>query len=70
MDIDTVIQWLEELSDYFYQLYRDEDDREKYAKHYDRMTVVDKAIDLLKEQKKASKRNPVIVCPHCGKRVK
>ena len=28
------------------------------------------ALDLLKEQEKASKRNPVIVCPHCGKRVK
>ena len=27
-------------------------------------------IDLLKEQENASKRNPVIVCPHCGKRVK
>ena len=25
---------------------------------------------LLKEQENASKRNPVIVCPHCGKRVK
>ena len=28
------------------------------------------ALALLKEQKNASKRNPVIVCPHCGKRVK
>ena len=26
--------------------------------------------ELLKEQGNASKRNPVIVCPHCGKRVK
>ena len=25
---------------------------------------------MLKEQENASKRNPVIVCPHCGKRVK
>ena len=25
---------------------------------------------LLIEQENASKRNPVIVCPHCGKRVK
>ena len=24
----------------------------------------------LKEQENAMKRNPVIVCPHCGKRVK
>ena len=28
------------------------------------------ALSLLKEQENASKRNPVIVCPHCGKRVK
>lgn len=28
------------------------------------------AIALLNEQENASKRNPVIVCPHCGKRVK
>jgi hypothetical protein len=28
------------------------------------------ALALLKEQENASKRNPVIVCPHCGKRVK
>lgn len=27
-------------------------------------------LSLLKEQEKANKRNPVIVCPHCGKRVK
>ena len=26
--------------------------------------------ELLKEQENASKRKPVIVCPHCGKRVK
>ena len=25
---------------------------------------------LMKEQENASKRNPVIVCPHCGKRIK
>jgi DNA-directed RNA polymerase subunit RPC12/RpoP len=28
------------------------------------------AISMLKEQENESKRNPVIVCPHCGKRVK
>ena len=28
------------------------------------------ALAMLKEQENASKRNPVIVCPHCGKRVK
>ena len=26
--------------------------------------------ELLKEQKNEKKRNPVIICPHCGKRVK
>ena len=36
--------------------------------HYQR--VLNDAITLLKEQENASKRNPVIVCPHCGKRVK
>lgn len=37
------------------------------------MTAVENAneiLALLKEQENASKRNPVIVCPHCGKRVK
>ena len=28
------------------------------------------ALAILKEQENASKRNPMIVCPHCGKRVK
>lgn len=28
------------------------------------------ALVLLKEQENEKKRNPVIVCPHCGKRVK
>lgn len=28
------------------------------------------ALALLQEQEDASKRNPVIVCPHCGKRIK
>ena len=35
--------------------------------------VVDVATDalaLLKEQEDERKQNPVIVCPHCGKRVK
>ena len=31
---------------------------------------IEMLLELLKEQEKASKRNPVIVCPHCGKRVK
>lgn len=28
------------------------------------------ALSMLKEQKNEKKRNPVIICPHCGKRVK
>ena len=28
------------------------------------------ALSLLKEHENENKRNPVIVCPHCGKRVK
>lgn len=28
------------------------------------------ALALLKELENETKRNPVIVCPHCGKRVK
>ena len=32
--------------------------------------LCDDVLALLKEQENASKRNPVIVCPHCGKRVK
>ena len=35
-----------------------------------RRPVVFDIINLLKEQENASKRNPVIVCPHCGKRIK
>ena len=31
---------------------------------------IDDAIALLKEMKNETERNPVIVCPHCGKRVK
>jgi hypothetical protein len=34
------------------------------------MRTIDDAIAMLQEQENASKRNPVIVCPHCGKRVK
>lgn len=31
---------------------------------------MDDIVAVLKEQENASKRNPVIVCPHCGKRIK
>lgn len=34
------------------------------------MRTIDDAIAMLNEQENASKRKPVIVCPHCGKRVK
>ena len=32
--------------------------------------AINDVLALLNEQENASKRNPVIVCPHCGKRVK
>ena len=32
--------------------------------------VMKDALELLKEQQKEKERNPVIVCPHCGRRVK
>ena len=32
--------------------------------------ILEQVLVLLQEQENASKRNPVIVCPHCGKRVK
>ena len=34
------------------------------------VSIANDALELLNEQENASKRNPVIVCPHCGKRVK
>ena len=34
------------------------------------MRTIDDAIAMLQEQENEKKRNPVIVCPHCGKRVK
>lgn len=34
------------------------------------MRTIDDALALLNEQENEKKRNPVIVCPHCGKRVK
>ena len=32
--------------------------------------LINDALELLKERQKELQRNPVIVCPHCGKRVK
>ena len=41
------------------------------AKHLEDIAKwTEDAILLLNEQENARKRNPVIVCPHCGKRVK
>ena len=34
------------------------------------LEIIRDALAMLKEQENASKRNPVIVCPHCGKRIK
>lgn len=49
LDQDQVIKGLDELEDYFYQIYRDSDDREEYSIAYDRMEVVECARDILKE---------------------
>ena len=50
------------------------DDLQKYADSDEILTLTQEQakeiLALLKEQENASKRNPVIVCPHCGKRVK
>ena len=58
-DRGTVIEGLEKVWDAFNHM-----EHELYADY-----VFD-ALAMLKEQENASKRNPVIVCPHCGKRVK
>ena len=34
------------------------------------VTLALDVINLLKEQENENARNPVIVCPHCGKRIK
>lgn len=61
----------------------DEMDREKLIKDIERQmneptneyvvlwfSEAEYVLELLKEQENEKKRNPVIVCPHCGKRVK
>ena len=47
-------------------------EQNKQYRHYyvELDSMVNDAVAMLKEQENASKRNPVIVCPHCGKRVK
>jgi len=36
----------------------------------DALHLIEEQHKLLKEMKNETERNPVIVCPHCGKRVK
>lgn len=50
---------------------------EKWLKSHDKKDflplayeAVQELLSVLKEQENEKKRNPVIVCPHCGKRVK
>ena len=59
MDREKVIAWLADEELY----YRDHGDTHNSLMACD-------ALAMLKEQENASKRNPVIVCPHCGKRIK
>lgn len=48
---------------------KDDETRIQYLK--DHIAMCKEQVErLYKEQANASKRNPVIVCPHCGKRVK
>ena len=61
-DREKVIAWLNEIVN---TLDSFTDDSEQEVCQLAKDTLA-----LLKEQENASKRNPVIVCPHCGKRVK
>lgn len=58
------------LTDTIRQLSRHIKDLSEYMTPYGKVDDVKAYEELLKEQKNASQRNPVIVCPHCGKRVK
>ena len=75
IDREKAIKWLEEISDYFYTVYRYSKDREEIDKAKDGCDAVEDAIALLKDQKPLSvvyQENPftglpVAHCPRCGK---
>ena len=49
-DREKVIKGLKEISDYFFDVYREETNRESYAKAKDRCDVIEFTLELLKEQ--------------------
>lgn len=49
-DRETVLKGMEEISDYFYSVYRRSTDREEINKAKDRCDVAEDALALLKEQ--------------------
>ena len=55
-DIEKVMSWLEGLTQDNWREFHSDSEVQNIAKY---------ALELLKELQ----RNPVIVCPHCGKRV-
>ena len=61
--LDKVIQGLKVVGGYL--------DMKSYTDNiaFNLIPHIKDALELLQEQENASKRNPVIVCPHCGKRV-
>ena len=61
MDREKVMSWLEGLAE--------PDWMDCYSESEVQNTAI-AALDLLDELLKEQERNPVIVCPHCGKRVK
>lgn len=65
MDREKVIEWLEGLAEPDWMDFYSESEVQNTA-----IAALDLLDELLKERENASKRNPVIVCPHCGKRLK
>ena len=61
-DREKVIKGLEEISDYFFSVYRHSKDREEINNAKDRCDTVEDALALLKEQEEAK----TIICPKCG----
>ena len=72
IDMEKVIKELEEISDYFYSIYHDSEDKEEYSKARDRWDAVEDTLALLKDHEA---KTPVecehngywhYTCPTCG----
>ena len=50
MDKNEIIRGLEKISDYFFDVYREEANKETYAEAKDRYDVIESTLELLKEQ--------------------